>query len=98
MAEITDIEKLNPDLLKLSAAEIKRRMTELQMALDKKEEQEKAELRKLMIEEAGHHVDAVLTGLRWLEEHKFLSEAVVAFLSTEKGQFMPHLKFKRPRT
>ena len=98
MAEITDIKALNPELLKLSSNEIKRRMTELQMALDQKEEQEKAEKRAKLIGEAGTHIDQLLESLRWLEENKFLADSVVAFFTTEKNVFMPHLKLKKPRS
>jgi len=99
MAEITDIEKLNPELLKLSPAEIKRRMTELQMALNAKEEQEKAAVRAKLVEEAGVHIDNLLDSLRWLEANKFLPDSVVAFFTTsgDKPTFVPHLKFKKPR-
>lgn len=97
MAEITDVSKLNPELLKLSSNEIKRRMTELQMALDQKEEHEKAAERAKLVDEAGAHIDQLLESLRWLEEKKFLAEGIVSFFSTEKGVFMPHLRLKKPR-
>ena len=97
MAEITDIKALNPELLKLSSNEIKRRMTELQMALDQKEEQEKAAERAKLVDEAGAHIDQLLESLRWLEEKKFLAGSIVDFFTTDKGVFMPHLKIKKPR-
>jgi hypothetical protein len=97
MAVIEDVKKLKPELLELSPAEIDRRIAELQMAKDEIKKKEDAEFRAFQAEHAGEHIDKILAGLRFLHENDFLAENVIKFFTTEKGQFMPHLKLKKPR-
>lgn len=94
MAKIDDIQKLRPELLDKSTAELERQMTELQMALDhKKAEAERKELASL-VDEINKAHDAVLNGLNFLHEHKVLAQAVADAYTTVSGQFAPHLKHR----
>lgn len=95
--EVTDIQKLRPELLEISEAEIDRRITELQMAkAHKASEKERAE-REAKFAEAGTRIEQVVDGLKWLHEAGFLSEKVTASYTTAGGVFAPHLSFRRPR-
>lgn len=101
--EVTDVSKLRPELLSMSVAEIDRRIAELKMAKEQKEEAEKAKARAALIEEAGGHIDHILESIRWLETNNMLSESVKQFFTTsptagdKKPVFSPHLKFKKPK-
>ena len=101
MADSTDITKRRPELMEKSVNELERMKTEIQMAIQKKAEEEMAAQRVKLIEEAKDHIDNVLTGLKWLEANSFLNESVKDFFTT-KGEgrpasFAPHLKFKAPK-
>ena len=101
--EVTDVSKLRPELLNMSVAEIDRRIAELKMAREQKEEAEKAKARAALIEEAGSHIYQILESLRWLDTNKMLPESVKQFFTTspvadgKTPVFSPHLKFKKPR-
>lgn len=97
MAKITDIKALRPDLLDKSQAELERQITELQMALIHKQEEGARKEREAKLSEAGVKMDAVVDGLRWLNDNGFLSEKVKAMFTTSGGAFAAHLFFKRPK-
>lgn len=91
------IEKLRPELLEKSDAELDRLIAELQMAKDAKAVKAEAERRERLTGEAIAHMDQVVESLKWLEANGFMSEKVRASYTTAGGVFAPHLSFKRPR-
>jgi len=94
---LTDITKLNKDLLSLSDNELERRMTELRMAMAYKAEEGARKEREAKIVKASEHIDKVLEGLRWLHDNDFLGETVKAAFTNAKGVFTPHLSMRKPR-
>jgi len=94
MAIINDIEKLRPELKGVSDAELERRMTELLMEKERRElEARKAKVEGI-VKQANDHMAAIVSGLRFLEEHNLLSDDVKASFTSTAGVFTPHLKFK----
>lgn len=95
--DVTEIEKLRPELLDKSVAELERQMTEIQMALDRKRAIEEEKHRAANNEKAAARMDAVVDGLKWLHENNYLTDKVTAMFTTSGGVFAPHLNFKKPR-
>lgn len=94
MATINDIEKLRPELLTKSVAELERQMAELKMALDrKKDEEKKAALAQVVIE-ANKHQENLVEALKFLEHWLLLPEDVKAAHTTSSGVFNPGIKYK----
>ena len=94
MAIINDIEKLRPELKGVSDAELERRMAELLMEKERRElEARKAKVEGI-VKQANDHMAAIVSGLRFLEEHNLLSDDVKASFTSAAGVFTPHLKFK----
>lgn len=98
MAEITDIEKLRPELLDMSVKELERRKAEIDMAIAKKAEMEAEELRKLQHAESVELTEQLLKVVTKLHEFGRLSPRLVQALSKETGEFVPGLYIKRPRS
>ena len=98
MAEIKDIEKLRPELLDLSVAELNRRKAEIDMAIARVAEREAEELRKLEHEESIKLTEDLLKTVTRLHEIGRLSPRLVGALSKESGEFVPGLYIKRPRS
>ena len=98
MATITDVEKLRPELLNMSVAELERRRTEIDMAIAKKHAEEEAARRAALVDEATGKVDAVVSGLRWLHDNGFLSAKVTEAFSRGDGQFNPAIYVRAPRS
>lgn len=94
MAIITDVEKLRPELKSVSDAELERRMTELLMEKERREQEAKRAKVEHIVKQANDHMAAIIAGLRFLEEHSLLGEEVRAAFTSGAGVFMPHLKFK----
>lgn len=97
MVAISDIEKLAPDLLGKSVAQLEREITERQMAIEKVRAKEEAEKREKLLGEAGHKFDQLMDILRWQEQNGFLPPALKEALTDSGGSFAPHKKMKRPR-
>lgn len=93
---LTDVSKLRPDLLEKSQAELERQMAEIQMAIAYKAEEGARKEREARHAEAVKHVEAIWSGLQFLNEHGFLSDAVREFFTYAKGAFTPHLKLRKP--
>lgn len=98
MFEITDIEKLRPELLEKSDAELERLANEIEMARQEKARRGEAERRAKVMAEAGTHVEAVLSGLKWLHAEGFLSAKVTESFTRSDGQFNPATFIRAPRT
>jgi len=98
MAIITDVEKLRPELLSLSVAELERRRNEIDMAIAQKAAAEEAERRNRMVAEATERVESVVAGLKWLHAEGFLGAKVTEAFSRGDGQFNPGLYIRPPRS
>jgi len=98
MATITDIEKLRPELLTMSLAELERRRNEIDMAIAQKAAAEEAERRNRMVAEATERVEGVVAGLKWLHAEGFLSDKMTEALTTGAGAFNPGMFIRPPRS
>lgn len=94
MAIITDVEKLRPELKSLSDNELERRMTELLMEKERRDQATKRAEVEGIVKQANDHMTAIVSGLRFLEENGLLGEEVKASFTNTAGIFTPHLKFK----
>jgi hypothetical protein len=98
MATITDIEKLRPELLDLSVAELERRKIEIDMAIERKAAIEAEEVRKSQHAEAVELTEQLVKVVTKLHELNRLPPRLQAALSKESGEFVPGLYIKRPRS
>lgn len=94
MAIITDVGKLRPELKDVSDNELERRMTELLMEKKRREQEARKAQVEHIVTKANEHMQAIVAGLRFLEEHSLLGEEVKSALTSAAGVFTPHLKFK----
>jgi small-conductance mechanosensitive channel len=94
VATINDIEKLRPELLQKSKAELERQLAEIQMAIDRKNDEEKKAAVAQTVIDANRHQQAVIEGLKFLESNHLLSDEVKAAFTTGAGVFNPSLRFK----
>lgn len=94
---VTEIEKLRPELLDMSVAELERRRTEIDMAIAKKAEIEAAAIRAKDVAEADERITRLFEDLRWLYDKQFLSPKLIEAFTSTDGQFAPHRSLKRPR-
>lgn len=94
---ITEVEKLRPELLDMSVAELERRKAEIEMAIARKAEIEAAEIRMKDIAEADERITRLFDDLRWLYDKQFLAPRIVEAFTSTDGQFAPHRSQKRPR-
>lgn len=94
MAIITDVDKLRPELKGVSDAELERRMTELLMEKERRQQEARRAQVEGIVNEANTHMLAIVAGLRYLEEHGLLGEEIKAAFTSSAGVFTPHLKFK----
>lgn len=97
MPEITDIEKLRPELLKMSVAELERRKVEIDMAIARKAEEEAETRRKEEYEEAVILTVELVKLVSRLHELNRLSPRLVQALSKDDGSFVPGLYIKKPK-
>lgn len=98
MAEISDIEKLRPELLNMSVAELNRRRAEIDMAIARVAEKEAEVQRQKEHEESIKLTEDLLKTVTRLHEIGRLSPRLVGALSKETGEFVPGLYIKRPRS
>jgi hypothetical protein len=98
MAQITDIEKLRPELLDMSVAELERRKIEIDMAIEKKAAIEAEGRRKEEHEEAIGLTEELVKIVSRLHELNRLPPRVLQALSKESGEFVPGLYIKKPRS
>lgn len=89
MATITDVDKLRPELLGMSVAELERRRTEIDMAIAQKAREEEIKAKEALAVEANKHIDAVVAGVKWLHDNGVLPEKVAAGFSRADGMFTP---------
>ncbi|WP_192246114.1 hypothetical protein [Mesorhizobium silamurunense] len=94
---VSEIEKLRPELLDMSVAELERRRAEIDMAITKKAEIEAAAIRAKDVKEADERITRLFEDLRWLYDKNFLSPKLLEAFTSADGQFAPHRSLKRPR-
>lgn len=94
MAIITDVEKLRPELKGVSDAELERRMTELLMEKERREQEARKAKVEHIVTKANEHMQNIVAGLRFLEEYGLLNEDVKQVYTSGSGVFVPHLKHK----
>lgn len=95
MAIITDVEKLRPELLTKSPAELQRMATEIQMAIDHQAQEARRKEVASIVKEANAHIENIVAGLRYLESHSLLSDEMKTAHSSTAGVFTPHLRYKQ---
>ena len=106
MVEITDINKLRPELANLSLAEIERREIELKMARElaerreeekQREEYEKklAEARKSSEDEFSRQLESAVDAIQKLNRFGGLKEELVAAATDSRGVFVAANLFRR---
>lgn len=94
---VTDVEKLRPELLDMSVAELERRRSEIDMAIERKAAIEAEQQRAKDVEEADGRITQLFEHLKWLHEKNFLAPKLVEAFTSGDGQFAPHRSQKRPR-
>lgn len=88
-AKITDVEKLRPELLTKSLAELERQRAELDMAIERKRREAEIAEKEALAAEANGHIEGVLTSVGWLHRNGLLPERLVTALTGGNGAFMP---------
>ena len=94
MAIINDVTKLRPELKDVSDNELERRMTELLMEKERRDQEARKAKVEHIVTKANEHMQNIVAGLRFLEEHNLLGDDVKASFTSTAGVFTPHLKFK----
>lgn len=89
MAIITDIEKLRPELLNKSMAELARLKAEIELAEIELGRRELVKAKQALADEANNHIDAVVAGVKFLHENGMLPEKLTAAFSRSDGMFVP---------
>ncbi|MEQ8450905.1 MAG: hypothetical protein RLQ25_03090 [Alphaproteobacteria bacterium] len=97
MVEITDINKLRPELMDVTDAQFERLATEFEMARIERAriKAEKIEAEKL--EKAQHAFDDLREAIDKLAELGHLPQRLVEVLTDKDGKLSPHRFLKRPR-
>ncbi|MFU0504090.1 hypothetical protein [Pseudaminobacter sp. NGMCC 1.201702] len=83
------IEKLRPELLEKSPAELERLATEIAMAQAELARRAEVAAKEELAAEANRHVDAVLAGVKFLHDNDLLNKRLVDALTLGTGAFAP---------
>lgn len=86
MTSIQDIDKLRPELMSKSDAELERQITELQLALEKKKALEEEKERALILAEARERIDRLVSDIMWLHEKNLLVDVAAELFSFPPSQ------------
>ena len=89
MVAIDDINKLAPDLLKKSKAQLEREITERQMAMAEIQRQEEIKAKEELAAQANQHIEAIVTGLNFLHDNGALPPKVQEAFTRADGRFVP---------
>lgn len=89
MATITDIEKLRPELLKKSPAELKRQRDEIDMAIARLEREAEIAAKEELAAQANQHIEAIVSGLTFLHDNGVLPAKVQEAFTRADGRFVP---------
>lgn len=90
------IEKLRPELLEKSDAELERLATEIALAQAEKKRRADVAAMEAIAAQASEHVDAVVAGVKFLYEHRLLPERLVTGFSRNDGRFAPGMILRAP--
>jgi hypothetical protein len=86
MTSIQDIDKLRPELMSKSDAELERQITELQLALEKKKALEEEKERAMVLAEARERIDRLVSDIMWLHEKNLLIDVAAELFSFPSAQ------------
>ncbi len=86
MTNIQDIDKLRPELMSKSDAELERQITELQLALEKKKALEEEKERAMVLAEARERIDRLVSDIMWLHEKNLLIDVAAELFSFPPAQ------------
>lgn len=89
MATITDIEKLRPELLKKSPAELARLKAEIELAEVELGRRALVAAKEELAAEANTHIDAVVAGVKFLHANGLLPMKLTEAFSRGDGVFTP---------
>lgn len=89
---VDDIQKLRPELLKKSPAELERMATEIAMAQAYQAREAEVAAKEQLAADANRHIDAVVAGVKWLYDNAMLPEQITTAFSTAGGAFVPARK------
>lgn len=98
MPAVTEIEKLRPELLDKSVAELDRLMAEIEMAKAKKAEVEAEARRVEEHQEAVKLTDDLLRILNRLGQLGRVPPKLMAVLTRPTGEYVPGAYIKKPRS
>lgn len=94
MAIITDIEKLRPELLTKSPAELERLATEIALAQAELTRRAEVEAKKEIAERANQHIEAIVDGVKFLHENGILPAKIAEAFSRGDGYFVPGMMLR----
>jgi len=94
MTTITDVEKLRPELKAVSDAELERRMAELLMEMQRREQEARKAQVEHIVTKANEHMQNIIAAVNFLNEHHLLNDDVKQVYTSASGVFAPHLKHK----
>jgi len=93
----SDIEKLRPELLNKSVAELERRKAEIDLAIAEVAKKEAAEKRAGLVTEANERREQFLSHYSWLHDNEFLPKKFIDAATDTAGRFSPAKSFREIR-
>jgi hypothetical protein len=97
MNAVDDIEKLRPELLQKSVAQLDREIVERQLAIAYIQRAEETARRAALVDEAASRVERLVDDIKWLHASGFLSAKVTESFTRADGQFNPATFIRPPR-
>lgn len=96
--EVTDIEKLRPELLTMSVAELERRRIEIDMAIAHQAKIEEEKKREQDLALAQIAFDKMMDAITELNDLNRLPDRIKSALTSDDGTFQPGRYLKKPRS
>ncbi|TIL38498.1 hypothetical protein [Mesorhizobium sp.] len=90
------IDKIRPDLLTKSDAELERLAAEIAMAQAEKKRQAEIKEKEALAAEAGVRVERVVADVKWLHDNDLLPKRVAEGFSRGDGMFSPGMILRAP--
>lgn len=90
------IDKLRPDLLTKSPAELERLAAEIAMAQAELRRRQEVAEKEALAAEAGERVERVVADIKWLHDNGLLPERVTTGFSRSDGTFAPGMILRAP--
>ncbi|MBZ9943407.1 hypothetical protein LB533_20180 [Mesorhizobium sp. BR1-1-13] len=90
------IDKIRPELLTKTDAELQRLADEIAMAQAEKKRQADVAAMEAIASQAADHVEAIVAGVKFLHEHGLLPERVTQGFSRGDGTFAPGMILRAP--